>query len=142
MFKYLRTANSDNHPTEVVEFFAYSNGGADCVMPAGAIFSTEEGMVQLSCNTTQPLYLSLTSKGKDEEAYIKCIPVLKNMIFEASLAPEEDENIVFNGSLCYLHFDETGKGIGLTITLEIEDALFEVIDTSNIKNRKITVRKI
>jgi len=142
MFKYLKTANSNCHPGEIVEFYAYNSDAEDAEVPVGSIFSIEEGMVQLSCNTSSPLYLALNGKKNDEEAYIKGLPILSDMIFEAPLAPNEEAEIVFKGSLCYLYTDKTGKGIGVAITLSRDEATFEVLDISNIKNRKITVRKI
>ena len=142
MFKYLRTETGDYHPTEILEVFSSVSVTDFDGVPIGSFFTIEEGMVQQFCDIAHPLYLALNAETKNKITIIKCFPVTSNMIFEGSLAPSENEEMIFEGSLCTLEFDQNGKGVYLSLTFSSEMALFEVIDTSNIKNRKITVRKI
>ena len=142
MFKYLKTADSDFHPSEVIELFAYDSGGDDAEVPEGSLICIEEGMVRLDCIHGMPLYLALTGKKLRGEGYIKCTPVLSNMIFEATIDPDEDPSIFFVGSMCRIFCDQSCKGIGVTVELNFERAAFRIIDISNIKNGKVTVIKL
>ncbi len=137
MFKYLKTAASDYHPAEIIEFFV--NPGEE--VKKGSLIFMEFDVIECeySNNPNRPVFLAITGKGYDDAKYIKCIRVYENMVFEATIAPDEEKNFFFNGNACGILPDDTGKASYVTL----EGApVFEIVDASNKANGTVIVRKL
>lgn len=137
MFKYLRTAASDYQPAEVKEFLSVGSEYPDSAVPKGSFFTVDEGVVQNDYTPSLPNYLALTGKKSDETAYVKCIPVYRNMIFEATISPEEDKNTFRTGGACDISVDDTRKGVYVSMQ---GGPVFEIIDDTNRDNGTVTIR--
>lgn len=139
MFKYLRTENCSTHPTEIVSLFFEAGDEAYHEIPEGTVFSTITGELEDQYNPSTAIFLALTGKKRNEAAYVKCLPILPNMIFEASISKGEDINFFVNGAVCDVLPDENGKGSSVTTN---EGAEFVIIDDSSRGKGFVTIRKL
>ena len=140
MFKYLRTDNSDSHPTEIHTIFLEASDMPNSEVPEGSIFNLLAGEIEQVYNYHAPMFLALTGKKYNETAYVKYIPISQNMIFEAPIAKGEDSESFINGTVCDVGInEETGKG--LFITLE-GGMSFIIVDDSRRKEGFVSVRKL
>ena len=136
MFKYLKTLNSDSHPSEIISVKALSGDDDLCIVKAGAIASVSYGEICSTYSSSTPMYLTVDSKPKEAEQYIKCIRIFPGMLFEVDVAPDVDTGNYQIGSLCDAMADDTGKGAYITTDGEFR---FEITDVSNLSNGKVTV---
>ena len=138
MFKYLRNINGTSAP--VVNSY-YSMGGDDSsnAIKAGSIFSLNNGLITSFTSIDKPFYLAYTSCDMDKSGHVTAIALDPGAVLEADIDPEciIDEYCV--GNVCGLGVDDTGKGVCVSIN---EDSAFEIIDASNVKSNKVTVRVI
>ena len=87
-----------------------------------------------------PTFLALTGKKCDESAHIKCIPVLTDMVFEATIPASENANEFINGTVCgIIRDEENAKGVGISL---FSEPAFIVVNDSNRKNRIVSIRKL
>lgn len=133
MFKYLRTAASDWHPAEVVKFL--SNEGD--TVKKGSLITVDGNAIESEYSSSKPNFLALTGKESDKAAYVKCIPVYRNMMFEATICPDEDALTFCKGNACDVLFDDTGKGVYASM---LGGPIFEIVDDSNKENGTVTIR--
>ena len=136
MFKYLRTINNDNHPTEISLIHAPVRDNIGGSVRAGTIISANNGIMRDMYDGQFPRYLALTSKTYTEDKYVKCIRITHGMVLEADLDPSTILGEVEVNSLCDITLDDYDKGAYLQVNLA---PVFEIIDDSNKKNGKITV---
>ena len=139
MFKYLRTLNTEFHPT-VVEFYVSEmiEGFMDHI-ERGNIVSLSEGKISGYYIDGQPLYLTLESKNDDETKTIKCMRLTPNMILECDLGPEASASNIYVGSLLDVAVDVDSKAVGVELAENAGAARFEALDTSELSDGKLTV---
>lgn len=133
MFKYLKTAASDYHPAEVVEFLSDEGD----TVKKGSFITTDGSIIENEYANCRQLFLAITGKESDKAAKVKCIPVYSNMMFEATICPDEDANSFYRGSACDVLPDDTGKGSYVSM---LGAPLFEIVDDSNKENGTVVIR--
>ena len=140
MFKYLRTLNSDSHPTEIYSFFSpKSEHGA---VNAGTLISLSFGEVASTTDREASLYLAISSKGKDEDAYVKCIKLCSGMVFEADIDSDDEPSGLYVGARCTTSMDLTFKGAYATTLAEASQVIFEILEITDFDNGKAIVAVI
>lgn len=137
MFKYLKTAASDYHPAEVREFLSVGSEYPESAVPKGSFFTVDEGVIQSDYTPNRPLFLALTGKKSDETAYVKCIPVYSNMMFEGTVSPDEEKETFRKGGAGDICADNTRKGMYVSMQ---GAPLFEIVDDSNLENGTVVIR--
>ena len=137
MFKYLRTLNTEFHPT-VVEFLLSPQEEA---MPdsveRGIICSVTNSLLNCFFNPERPMYLSISTKTEDESKKVKCMRLSPGMVLEADISEEADKNQIGIGSILTVGYDIDTKVV--SVSTGEGPKIFEVIDDSNIKNNKVSV---
>ena len=136
MFKYLRTLNSDRHPTEIHSVISHASEDEIGTVKAGTIVSVAYGEI-FECRSDTPLYLALNSKSKNEEKYINCIKLSSDMVLEADVDSNVSTSDLVIGALCTILSDASGKGA--TVTVSEGYGAFQIIGNENAKNGKVTV---
>ena len=136
MFKYLKTANSEFHPTEIYSFPSPESENESGEVKYGSLVSVTFGEIAQSYTGSTPLYLAISSKKYNESKEVRCIRLASGMILEADIDTSMDSSYFFLGAMCDAMEDMTGKGVYLT---RDGNANFEIIDTSNVDKGKVTV---
>ena len=137
MFKYLRTLNSDNHPTEIFSLLSHTSEDDSESVKAGSIFSISYGKISEPLENAA-LYLALNSKSKDEEKVIKCIKLSTDMLLEGDIDTNTEGSSFDMGSVCNILIDMAEKGIKLT-PADGGYGVFQVVSNENISNGKVIV---
>ena len=87
MFKYLRTLNNSNHPTEISLIHSPVRDNIGGSVRAGTIITANNGIMHDMYDRYFPKYLALTSKTYQEDKYIECIRITSGMVLEVDLDP-------------------------------------------------------
>ena len=136
MFKYLRTLNNSNHPTEISLIHSPARDTAGGSVSAGTIITANNGIMHDMYDRYFPKYLALTSKTYQEDKYIECIRITSGMVLEADLDPSVSSSEIQVNTLCDFGLDSYDKGAYLVTN---GDPVLEIIDDSNKNNGKVTV---
>ena len=139
MFKYLKTLNTEFHPTVVEFLFSEKITDYPDQIARGSLVTINGGKVGGAFSTARPMYLTLNGKEDDETKYIKCIRLSRDMVLFADLSSEVDKSQIFVGTLLAPAIDIDDKVCALCIEGEPK---FEVLDISEIDNGKVTVAVI
>jgi hypothetical protein len=136
MFKYLRTLNTEFHPS-VVEFCTSpKDDGYSDYVDVGMIVTLKDGAINNFYSANAPLYLALTRKDEDANATVKCIRLSSGMVLEADVDESANINKIVPGALL-APCENTDFKIN-TVTDE-GTAKFEVLHNYDIKNKKATI---
>ncbi len=137
MFKYLRSLNTEFHPT-VVDVTA---GGTDPntfdVITPGSLITINDGVATPQCSIDKTFYLALSSKNENEEKKVKCMRISSGMVFEADISPDCNTKRLFFGT--HMELGPHVNSFVNDLTFCIGKGMFEVLDTSNVRNGKVTV---
>ena len=136
MFKYLKTMNTNSHPTEIQSFLSPSIDESFGAVKAGSVISVVSGEVALNYVPTTPMYYAISSKRCEESVDVKCWRIFSGMVFEVDIEPGVDASEFSVGTTCDALPDETGKGVYVSCG---GLPRFEIIDDSKINNGKVTV---
>ena len=140
MFKYLRTINTEFHPT-VVEFFVSPNlqNETDRIELGCMCNIGNNGYIQPYYDFSSTMFLTLDGRLEDApEKKIKCIRIISNMVLEADIHPDSDKSKFYPGAR--LSFGPDIDGYALTVENNEGKKFFEVLDNSEVYTRgKVTV---
>ena len=140
MFKYLKTENNSCHPSEVITMLFNAGDEPHYEIPAGCIFNMVlGGNIEPEYNGNTALFLAITGKKQTETAYVKCLPILKDMVLEGPISPDEDADLFRVGSVCDLVAIENGKGTYITLNA---GPLFVIVDDSRRNEGFVSIRKL
>ena len=136
MFKYLRTLNTEFHPTTVEFVVSQKHDGLCDYVNAGMIVNIENGKIANFFTPDKPMYLALTAKYEDEEKAVKCIRLSSGMVLEADIDISANMGKILNGALVCVaeHVDSKAEKIADGGTPS-----FEVLDSTNKERNKATV---
>ena len=137
MFKYLRTLNTEFHPTVVEFFVSPTNEAIPDSIEKGILCSLNNSYLSCFYSPDKPMYLSLGTKREDETKKVKCMRLSSGMVLEADVTEGADKSQLGIGSLACLGYDIDTKVVGVSTGDDLKK--FEVIDNSNIENNKVTV---
>ena len=136
MFKYLRTLNTEFHPTVVDFYVSPKDDNYPDHVDAGMIVSISDGKITNCFIASKPMYLALTGKQDNEEKPVKCIRLFPGMVLEADISAEANKNSITIGATVGIAENVDFKGIDISADAT---AKFEVIDDYNKANGKATV---
>ena len=136
MFKYLRTLNTEFHPTSVELFLSPANEDELDGCSAGTICSVSDGTLTPYYKSGTVMYLTLIEKEEDTERTVSCIRLTSNMVLEADVMPDADSSKLGIGAAVSLGYDDDSKAVGISTE---GTPRFEVIDNSAIMDNKVTV---
>lgn len=137
MFKYLRSLNTEFHPTVVEVIAGDTNPNTPDVITPGSFITILDGVASPVGDIFKTPYLALSSKNENEEKKVRCMRVSSGMVFEADISSDCNTSRLFLGARM-----EPGPNFESFIndvTFCTGSGMFEVLDTSNVSNGKVTV---
>ncbi len=137
MFKYLRTLNTEFHPTVVEFFVSPTEEYLPDSIEKGILCSVNNSYLSCFYSTEKSMYLSISTKEENETQKVKCMRLSPGMVLEADVTEDADKSKLGIGSLACCGYDGDTKVVG--VSTGDGKKIFEVIDDSNIQNNKVTV---
>ncbi|MBR5139615.1 MAG: hypothetical protein IKV16_01045 [Clostridia bacterium] len=138
MFKYLRNING-TLPSQIFTFYSQSQEEPFGATYAGTIFGVVNGVIGNQTEPSNPLYLACNTVEAEESGDVRGILLTEGSVLLADLDPTAEKYLIHIGTLCGLGVDDTAKGINVTLD---GPYIFEIVDASDAKNGKVSVRVI